>query len=256
MHINDNLEASYKFDGNGDDSSGEGNNAAGIGVTYDSVNQKLGTACASFDGNDYFNCGNITAMNVGSGPLTWGVWLKTNDPLASASTLIGKQESASNGFTSDLGLSASVKARAWIANAQAEVNTLYNDDQWHFYVAMRDSGGVLHMYIDNVLKHINGAASGNINTVQPVTIGAGYVGSPVFYFTGLMDSAFLYSRALTDGDVSIGQQATGEIGQLWNGGAGLELPVAEEHEGVNGGSSIYDKGFNAFEMLSNGHKVI
>lgn len=57
----------------------------------------------------------------------------------------------------------------------------------------------------------------------PTTIGAFY--SPLRDYKGNLDSFNQWNRVLTDGNVSLGQAADGEVAELWNGGVGIELSL-------------------------------
>lgn len=96
--------------------------------------------------------------------------------------------------------------------------TTPTQNAWHHVVGVHD-GTTLKLYYDGVLR-----ASGTPLTF--VVSDAMSVGSRTSaeVLPGRMDSTYGWSRALTDGGVSVGQTAGGEVAALYNGGAALDYP--------------------------------
>lgn len=223
-HLTDNLRALYYYDNNTVDSSGNGNSLTLFGPTYNTTTPKLKSACLELATDDYADTPDI--MDVGTGDMTAGTWFKTSQDLSSVRFLMDKVSSASNGFSLDLGLDVATKIRFWIAGVQARVATLYNDDAWHLAVGRR-KGGVLRLYADNIFVDEATGATGTVNNAQPVRMGESTLGGG--NYDGLLDGTFLYDRALTDGGVTVGNAAGGEIAQWWNSGNGLILSTGRDN---------------------------
>ncbi|MFH0923908.1 MAG: LamG domain-containing protein, partial [Candidatus Falkowbacteria bacterium] len=84
-----------------------------------------------------------------------------------------------------------------------------NDSQWHHIVGSYD-GTSMKIYIDGNLEDTNTDFSGNLPTNDGnVRIGADYQPTPDNFFSGLIDEARIYNRALS----------ADEIGELYRVGA-------------------------------------
>lgn len=76
---------------------------------------------------------------------------------------------------------------------------------WHMLTATWDgtADGEIRVYRDGVRDATGSALTGTIvGTTAPLTIGSGYIGYPSEYFTGWIDDARVYGRALNDAEIS------------------------------------------------------
>ncbi|MCG2700589.1 LamG domain-containing protein, partial [Candidatus Parcubacteria bacterium] len=91
----------------------------------------------------------------------------------------------------------------------ATSTTDINDSQWHHIVGSYD-GTTMKIYIDGTLEDTNTDFSGNLPIVDGnVRIGADYQSTPDNFFSGLIDEARIYNRALS----------ADEVGELYRAGA-------------------------------------
>lgn len=103
---------------------------------------------------------------------------------------------------------------------------IYNDGDKHLVLWSYD-GSYLRLFIDNVYVAETAAAHGAIGaSSDPLTLFARK--GKVIPFPGSLDSFFLFGEALSFGGVSLGQQATGQFAEVWNGGAGIGWPLDGE----------------------------
>lgn len=132
------------------------------------------------------------------------------------------------------------------------------DTNWHhLVVSASQSGGsvVLKVYLDGVYKNTGSATASLSNYANPVTltIGAGNGGTSRFSYSNAKQDEFaIFGSALSDGGVSIGQTAGGDIATLYNSGVPGNLssltPVAWYRMGDTGtdyGTSTITNAANA-----------
>ena len=99
-------------------------------------------------------------------------------------------------------------------------------EQWYQVIGVR-SGTTLKIYLNGVYEGTATIPSNAIRSTGavPLTIGWGVSGNP-YAHDGFIDEVALWERAITDGSVSVGQTAGGEVAELWSGGAGIEVGAA------------------------------
>jgi hypothetical protein len=155
---------------------------------------------------------------------TMSIWFKTSTSQNNRYFLSFPEAGGSNGF--DL-LFVTSGIRSYIDIRSTLTSTFtYNDGNWH-HVIVSYSGTNHKMYIDGVLTASN-SASGTIKNAE----GNFYIGglSSLFpnyrvYLTDL-NQACVFDYALSDGGVSVGQTATGQIATLYGGGSAIGNPMA------------------------------
>ena len=90
---------------------------------------------------------------------------------------------------------------------------------WHHTVCSHD-GSVHNLYVDGYLRSSNAGGSIVYNTTN---VYLGYNPDLSIYYKAENDEINYFTRKLTDGGISVGQLAGGEVAELWNGGVGVEL---------------------------------
>jgi len=105
-----------------------------------------------------------------------------------------------------------------------------DDGDWHFLVGRGDSAG-MNIYVDGVLE----AHTANTNAF--ITPTATYSAELASSYAGLLDEVGIWGKALTDGGVSVGNTATGEIAELYNSGSGLAYPFTTESSSPSASTS-------------------
>lgn len=157
------------------------------------------------------------AYSFGTGSFTLSAWVKYTD----VSTSRGVVQKGTIGPYYALMVASSVirfqvgDGASHYANSDSSSNP--GNDTWHLVVGVCDrTATTVQLYVDNVAMAVGGtAAVGNIDNTDTFGIG-NFISN---YFEGDIDQVGVWNRALT-GSVAQGQQATGEIAELWNGGAG------------------------------------
>jgi hypothetical protein len=233
MALADNIRALWRFNGDATDATGNGHNGSVTGATFNAVDQLLGSGCASFDHiDDYIDVGNLGgkpttfALNIWIKPNFWG----TACPFTSAN--LTAQDKTIWGF---LLRTSSQDIEAWTSDG---INSNYPDvivaSNWNpanfpstawAMITMVVSGTTTDYYKDGV--YVNSVTVPHAQGGTAFKAFFGKLGeSSLFHYGGLIDESALWDRVLTNGGVSTGQTAGGEIAQLWNGGSGIEIDIS------------------------------
>lgn len=110
---------------------------------------------------------------------------------------------------------------ATVAFETASYSVIPTQSVWHHVVGVND-GTTVKLYYDGVLRASASAVAFVVSDAMSVgSLAASTVVS------GRMDSVYGWSKALTDGSVSVGETAGGEVAQLYAAGAGLDYPFPE-----------------------------
>jgi len=213
----------WHFEGNANDTSGEGNNGTVSGATQ--VAGRVGSNAYSFDGiNDY-----ITAPSTGSlqiaGDISIAVWIKA-DSYAEWESIIqysnpGEAEADNHLYNIAWANSGGDIRFFWEhgagSNVQTDFNTNLNTGQWYHLVAVRDTSEMkVYLYLDGVLFdsqiYSNNPTGG---TTSQLWIGADSAG---YYFDGTIDEVALWNRVLSPLEIDqiyffqSGSCASGSVG--------------------------------------------
>lgn len=216
--FNNGLIAYYKFEGNGDDSSGNGNHMQPVGdVTY--TDSGISGQSASFDGNgDYFVIDELL-LPQGSDTFTVTGWINIEDDFRGS---IFGQFPSSN--TLDTNLFVSLDDDSFLlydefkpTQGNLKSNTSLVQNQWISFAVVR-SGQNRKIYLDGKLSaEDNFAENYQGSSVFQSAIGARLSGgevyqtSPTYEFEGQIDELRVYNRALSADEVSALAQSDGLI---------------------------------------------
>ncbi|WP_409562649.1 LamG-like jellyroll fold domain-containing protein [Hyphomicrobium sp. MC8b] len=208
------LGAYYRFDeASGStvatDASGSGQTGTLVNMTpaSDWVAGKLGGAL-DFDGNN----DHVRVDNPGlpTGDFTYSTWVRTSAGVGWDCVICN---AGNSGDHFELYIADGNKGYVWIEEVLFTTGALIPLNTWT-HLAVRRSGSTVQLLINGVLNaNSTGTYAGAMNFGScPTLIGAdgGCAGGEEAYFHGSIDDTRVYSRALSDG----------EIGQLYNGGAG------------------------------------
>ena len=108
-------------------------------------------------------------------------------------------------------------------------NTADTTSWHHICMTVLQSGSniILKIFLDGVFKNTLTSAlslSNYANSTINFVVGAiGYPGSPFSYFNGKLDETAIFGSALSDGGVSTGQTAGGDIATLYNSGVANDI---------------------------------
>jgi hypothetical protein len=222
-----NLKAQYTFEGNANDSSGNGLNGTLKQATLVASGRPDGGSALKVDKAGYADLGNPPALDFGTGDWTVTAWYKTamtGTGDANQGTIYAKGGDSTGGKRIALIMSQNTEGVLTlvvdddVARTDANSKTKTNDDTWHFVAAQRE-GTTLRIFIDGQLEGTNtvpatydlagtsqhnayiGASTNNTNATQ------------YKLFSGLIDDVRVYNRALSVGEI------------LWL--AGATTPVAQ-----------------------------
>ena len=170
----------------------------------------------SFSGNEYIDAGN--SLDIVTSNHSFSIWLKT--------TTVSNQVVTEKGTNDELALQFGGGADAgkifWLSPS-TKIDETINDGTWHNIICVAD-GSVSRMYLDGVLKTIGGnKIQGSANSSN-LNIGS-RAGS--FAFSGSISELTFFDYALSDGGVSVGETAGGQISTLYGSSSlGSASPIA------------------------------
>lgn len=198
------LLAFYPFNGNYDDSSGNGNNGTGINTTFGNDRFDGADQSSLFNGTDaYISVPDSPDLNFGtSEDIVISGWFRTNN----GGVLFDKSD-GSNGFfamvqeTGELYFYM-VETSSSTNSADVTTGKTYNDGEWHHYVIQIVRGTSMEIWVDGEVDAINETATDFINPdmTEDLLIGvAGGVDNADLntFFTGAQDEIRIYNQALS-----------------------------------------------------------
>ena len=222
MALTDNLISVYPMNNSWQDSWGT-NHGTAYGATFDATVKKLGSHAGSFDGIDDYvlaKSGTIVSKQANHSLSKW-VYVTS---LATRVTMYS--EDRSDGSFAAITIFPDGRVGFYLQSTGVyEANTVAGIAQintWHLITCTFGSGG-MKVFVDGIYR----ANHANTNPVT-ATINSAYIGKLTggLWFKGRMDELALWGKTLTDGGVSLNQTAGGEVAELWNGGAGVEVGAA------------------------------
>jgi len=189
---------------NGSDSSGNGRNLTATNITYQAG--KIGNG-AYFDGSAYFTASSLPAFT--GADMTIAGWFK-NIGEDYEDFLIGAGDADSSVYIvrvgGDIKASASEEYSETFAGGSGADN-----GNWHFFAVTR-TATQKKVWLDQTVNSVGGTY-GAMNNPTPFSIGSNW-DNGYLLLDGMMDAVGIWNRALSNA----------EIAQLYNAGAGLEIP--------------------------------
>ncbi len=183
------------------DSSGHGYNGTNNGATLTPDRYAIANQALSFNGtNNYVDCGDV--LNPGMGDFSIAFWMKTTD---ATGTVISKDGGGAN-YRFVLSEGWNGNCLFWFQDAarsgSAYVYAGYvpTDGNWHHIVAVLNrSQHTIKSYCDGVFWNTRpldaGFLDGTITNSSSL-----YIGTATF--NGLLDDVRIYSRTLTQADIT------------------------------------------------------
>ncbi len=156
----------------------------------------------TFDGTNYFNAGNASSLNWGTGDGSVSCWFKTSYNAPGVQDLVINGSYASGGKGYILYLDSSERVGFYLDDNSSPSGVLstssVNDGDWHHVVGVRDSG-TMKLYLDGSEIATGTDNTGNIDISDPLIIGAGqaFGGSVGNFFNGQIDEVAIFDKALT-----------------------------------------------------------
>jgi len=192
------------------DTSGQGNSGTYNGASY-SQTGKLNTALG-FDGrDDYIDYGNHESLDMGTGNWTVEAWIKTTQ--SNKGTIFAKGGDNAGGIRYTLAIgeisagNITLTTDDNVNKRQATGSILYNDNNWHHIVGLRD-GNTLRVYVDGNPDGTQTLPSGydlsgtSQRAAYSGAIADASTGALEKYFNGAIDEVAIYNRALSPAEVT------------------------------------------------------
>ncbi|MDH3975623.1 MAG: DUF2313 domain-containing protein [Deltaproteobacteria bacterium] len=256
MGFTDNLDLYLKFDNSlQDDSPNNFTVTSYNGSSFpDPAVVKLGTNSRHNDGiSAYEDIEGSEGLNPL--PITFGGWVRPESNPGKYGAILNKYNAASGNGYSSFAVSGST-VFGWYFFSLSRYCRLdnYADQQGDFSIPLDEWSLVIHRFDSTGGKTYIGKAGDDSIRLQVMSswvgppgpstsaykVNSGWYRGSTEYLKGYKDELFIYSRGLTDGDVTtLGAPAGGEIAQLWNNGNGIELienavqdPTASRHADI------------------------
>lgn len=194
-HAHADLVASYYFDGNATDASGNGHDGSINGATWAPDRNGNVNNALSFDGNDYVLVNDHPDLRFTQG-LTVTAWIRETTRGSYAKVLSRRSGSYFYFLGVDNG-----RPYGGIGNGSSYTVTQKTInmplDQWHFIAFVYDnSTDSMHIYYDGIYDETATTRSLPLMTGVDLSIGADFEGTNN-WFEGLIDSVAIYDLALT-----------------------------------------------------------
>ena len=194
-HAHANLVASYYFDGNASDASGNGHDGSINGAAWASDRNGNPNNALSFDGNDYVLVNDHPDLRFDQA-LTITAWIRETARGSYAKVLSRRSGSYFYFLGVDNG-----KPYGGIGDGSSYTVTQKTIDmpldQWHFIAFVYDNAAnSMHIYYDGIYDERVVTRSLPLMTGVDLSIGADFEGTNN-YFEGLIDSVAIYDLALT-----------------------------------------------------------
>ena len=201
--------AYYMFDGDANDSSGNGNHGTENGSpAY--VAGKFDQAISLDGGGEYVNCGNGSSLNPADA-VTVAAWIYPTSYGSSSAEIVTKLDTQSNQRAYALRLdSSSNKLLFFVSpdgtNEAGNAVSVASDssiplDQWT-HVAGTYDGSSIKVYVNGVADGSEHYSSDIYSSSADLCIGALFIsGSPARYFSGRIDEVRIYDSALSQSGI-------------------------------------------------------
>lgn len=216
----------------------------------------------SFDASDDFMDTGATFQSTIRGGFTYSFWMKWASLGSSSYSPFGSWDDNADQnavYISNPASNGNVSYRLEVGGAKitclAAPTGGWNTSDWfHILVAVeQDSSNVVgKLYIDGVYKDTKtmSATLTSFASSRSIYVGArNRTNGSNIYFPGLIDEVAIFGSALSDGGVSIGADASGDIGGIYNSGVPADIsslnPVGWWRMGENDGgtgTTITDQG--------------
>jgi hypothetical protein len=201
------LIASYPFNNNANDESGNEHHGIVYGATLTTDRFGIENKAYTFDGtNSYISTFNLNPINN----ISVSLWFNKTSFISNNPNVLYSSGDA-NGAYFNLYLTANgnpeyVLSKS-LGNGQGGRSTLIpSPESWHHIVLTR-TDSIVEMFIDNIKQSMTitlnqGSLVGTIATTVPLFIGAGNSsGSPNNFFNGLIDDICIYDRILNEEEI-------------------------------------------------------
>ena len=175
-------------------------------------------------GNYVFDNINSSAINTpynltATSNITVAIWFKTTDPEPQSNKYLFSYGNSSSIYDLRLNGTNTVQPIIKIAGVQRAPNIsfTYADGNWHQYIVNYD-GSHIKVYIDGILKN-KSPYTGNLSVSTNNFVFGNLSSTSSGGVIGEISNCTIHTATLTDGNVSVGDEATGEIATFYNYGS-------------------------------------
>ena len=202
---NASLIASYYFNGNTNDDSGNNLNGSSVGTTLTEDRFGAMESAYNFNGSSYIGITDNSLFTLGqTKDLAISGWFNTTE----ASGVLFDKSNGNSGYLAFIPDNGSnqitfLARQSDVGSSQVVSSAGYNDGNWHHFVMQMDRDGGMQIYIDGLLdaESLNALSDGfNPDTSEDFLIGvAGGVDNANLnnFFNGSLDDFKIYNRVLT-----------------------------------------------------------
>ncbi len=208
----------WSFDGDANDSSGNGNDGVFMGGANIVTDPERGQVLSLDGDGDYILVPDSNSLDIGTLDFTLWAWVKA-DTGYNYRSIIWKGNDVSGISWYELRFGKNGEIKFFLDNGPVikygeSENNSFDDNQWHHIAVVFDRDGGAQIYVDGIadgpLTDI-AAANGDLSNLDPLTIGARNKGGVLDqYFNGLIDDVRIFDYALSIEDIAYG--ATGGTG--------------------------------------------
>ena len=205
-----NLVLHYEFEGNANDSSGNGNHGEPNGVTF--VSGNIGQAIELDGVDDYVAIPNFNYASPGHTQVSACAWIRTSNPFNQTIVTFDRNSYWRLEINGDGAEDGQVGWCVMTSTGQADFgsHTRVDDGQWHHVMGVFDNGALM-VFIDGKLDNSTTAGStfgteitryGFVGTRSEADVFDGAQNSPAWPFAGNLDDVRIYERALSQAEIA------------------------------------------------------
>lgn len=193
------LVAWYKFDGNANDSSGNGNDGTAHGVTLTTDRNGNPNSAYSFDGDDWISVAHDDSLNPDA--LTVSVWMKPSDWYNGHIPIICKSNESWREGSYRSQIDNHGDTVTFMLRGSASADSCIEFGKWQLITITVD-GQCMCVYRNGLLLAKDDTPDGVQKKSDDIGIGRNIVGATE-YFKGVMDDFRIYNRALSATEVKL-----------------------------------------------------
>lgn len=217
---------------------------------------------ASFDGtDDYMETG--TSIITGTEAITLSGWVNLTSSPANYDQFVAIRGSTGGGTARMLGVNNASKLTFNTFASEAAGTTTLSTGTW-YHVAATCNAGTAKVYLNGVLEASGSVTYNSVAGSNTFTVARGGASE---YAIAKIDDVAVWNTALSDGGVSVGSTAGGDIATLYN--SGVPSDVLSIGTGLKGwwrmgdgyeagtGTAIYDMSLETNNgTLTNGASIV
>lgn len=180
---------------------------------FDSIWLNANRFTLELDGaGDYMDTG--AAVITGTSAITMSAWVYITGTLANYDQVVAIRGSTSVGTARMLGFESGGKVAFVTFGSQLTTNTTLSSNTW-YHLAATCTGGSAKVYIDGVLKASGSVTYNSVASGNTLVVGKG---GTTEHIPAKIDEVAVWDEVLSDGGVSVGNTAGGDIATLYNSG--------------------------------------